>query len=45
MGDHVGQLRERNAVTRAVVRRAGHVDQDPVDHLGIIAQLGGESAA
>ena len=42
MGDHVGQLRERNAVTRAVVRAAGNVDQDAVDDLGIVTQLGRE---
>ncbi len=45
VGDHVRQLRERNAVTRAVVRATGDVDQDPVDHLGIVAQARAGAAA
>ena len=40
MRDHVGQLRERNAIARAVVGGARDIDQDPVDHLGIVAQVG-----
>ena len=39
MGDHLRQLRQRDAVTRARIASAGYVHQDPVDDLGIVAEL------